>query len=104
MALLLPHKPTLWDLFRFLLFSRFTRTVYLLSFSGFLLENVMRSASEAGQQEKDTNRLYHLIVTIMNIIGRLTRDAEVRTLSENKQVVNFSVAVNDSYKAKNGEK
>jgi single-strand DNA-binding protein len=43
---------------------------------------------------------------IMNIIivGRLTRDVEVRTLSDNKQVVNFSVAVNDSYKNKEGEK
>ena len=39
----------------------------------------------------------------MNIIGRLTRDAEVRTLSNNKQVVNFSVAVNDNYKNKQGE-
>ena len=33
----------------------------------------------------------------MNITGRLTRNAEVRTLSNEKQVVNFSVAVNDSY-------
>jgi single-stranded DNA-binding protein len=43
---------------------------------------------------------------IMNIIivGRLTRDAEVRTLSNDKQVVNFSVAVNDSYKNKQGER
>ncbi|MFT4093245.1 MAG: single-stranded DNA-binding protein [Niabella sp.] len=40
----------------------------------------------------------------MNIIGRLTRDAAVRTLSNNKQVVNFSVAVNDSYKNKQGER
>lgn len=39
----------------------------------------------------------------MNITGRLTRDAEVRTLSNEKQVVNFSVAVNDSYKTKQGE-
>ena len=38
----------------------------------------------------------------MNIIGRLTRDAEVRTLSNEKQVVNFSVATNDSYKNKQG--
>lgn len=29
----------------------------------------------------------------MNITGRLTRDAEVRTLKDNRQVVNFSVAV-----------
>ena len=48
--------------------------------------------------------MYHLKFMIMNIIGRVTRDAEVRTLSENKQVVNFSIAVNDSYKPKNGEK
>lgn len=40
----------------------------------------------------------------MNIIGRVTRDAEVRTLSEDKKVVNFSIAVNDTYKPKNGEK
>ena len=40
----------------------------------------------------------------MDITGRLTADAQVRTLSEGKRVVNFSVAVNDSYKAKNGER
>jgi single-strand DNA-binding protein len=40
----------------------------------------------------------------MDITGRVTADAVVRTLSEGKQVVNFSVAVNDSYKAKNGER
>lgn len=40
----------------------------------------------------------------MNIIGRLTRDAEVRTLVDQRQVVNFSVAVNDSYKSKQGER
>ena len=42
--------------------------------------------------------------TIMNIIGRLTRDAEVRTTSQDKQVVNFSVATNDSYRNKQGER
>ena len=40
----------------------------------------------------------------MNITGRLTRNAEVRTLSNEKQVVNFSVAVNDSYRNKQGER
>ena len=39
----------------------------------------------------------------MNIIGRLTRDAEIRTTSQDKQVVNFSVATNESYKNKQGE-
>lgn len=39
----------------------------------------------------------------MNIIGRLTRDAEVRTTSQDKQVINFSVATNESYKNKQGE-
>lgn len=39
----------------------------------------------------------------MNIIGRLTRDAEVKTLN-NRQVVNFSIATNDSYKNKQGER
>ena len=40
----------------------------------------------------------------MNIIGRLTRDAEVRTTSQEKQVVNFSIAINDSYRNKLGER
>ncbi|MEN9907991.1 MAG: hypothetical protein RLZZ540_1140 [Bacteroidota bacterium] len=40
----------------------------------------------------------------MNIIGRLTRNAEVRTTSQEKQVVNFSVATNDSYRNKQGER
>ena len=40
----------------------------------------------------------------MNIIGRLTRDAEVRSLSNEKQVVNFSIATNESYKNKQGDR
>ncbi|MBN9294272.1 MAG: single-stranded DNA-binding protein [Flavobacteriia bacterium] len=39
----------------------------------------------------------------MNITGRLTRDAEVRTAGNGK-VVSFSVAVNDSYRNRNGER
>ncbi|WP_139423198.1 single-stranded DNA-binding protein [Chryseobacterium mulctrae] len=40
----------------------------------------------------------------MNIIGRITRNAEINTLANSKQVVNFSVAINDSYKKKTGER
>jgi len=40
----------------------------------------------------------------MNIIGRITKDAEVRTIPNGKQVVNFSLAVNDSYRNKQGER
>ncbi len=40
----------------------------------------------------------------MNIIGRLTRDAKVYTTSKDKQVVNFSLAVNDSYRNKQGQR
>jgi single-strand DNA-binding protein len=40
----------------------------------------------------------------MTIIGRLTRDAVVNTLNDDRKVVNFSVAVNDSYKPKDGER
>lgn len=39
----------------------------------------------------------------MNITGRLTRDAEVRSTKQG-EVVNFTVAVNDRYKNKQGEK
>ncbi|WP_417355464.1 single-stranded DNA-binding protein [Flavobacterium sp.] len=40
----------------------------------------------------------------MNIIGRLTGDAQVRTLSNEKQVVNFSLAINDNYRNSKGER
>lgn len=36
----------------------------------------------------------------MEITGRLTADATVATTKTDKQVVNFSIAVNDSYKQK----
>lgn len=38
------------------------------------------------------------------IVGRITRNAEIRQTSNNKQVVNFSVAINDSYTTKQGER
>lgn len=37
----------------------------------------------------------------MEIIGRLTKDAVVAKVGAERQVVNFSIAVNDSYKTKN---
>ncbi|MEZ0183441.1 single-stranded DNA-binding protein [Flavobacterium oncorhynchi] len=36
----------------------------------------------------------------MEITGRLTKDAAVHKVSNDKEVVNFSIAVNDSYKPK----
>ncbi|MBS1918270.1 MAG: single-stranded DNA-binding protein [Bacteroidetes bacterium] len=39
----------------------------------------------------------------MLIIGRITKDAVVKQLKDEKQVVEFSVAVNDYYKPKKGE-
>lgn len=36
----------------------------------------------------------------MEIIARLTKDAEVKTLKDERQVVSFSVAQNDSFKQK----
>lgn len=40
----------------------------------------------------------------MNIIGRITKNAEINTLKNDKQVVNFSLAINDSYRTKQGER
>lgn len=39
----------------------------------------------------------------MTIIGRLTKDAVVNTLEDERKVVNFSIAVNDVYKPRGGE-
>lgn len=38
------------------------------------------------------------------IVGRVTKNAEINILKNDKQVVNFSVAINDSYKNKQGER
>lgn len=40
----------------------------------------------------------------MNIIGRVTKNAQINTLTNSKKVVNFSIAINDSYKSKQGER
>jgi single-strand DNA-binding protein len=37
----------------------------------------------------------------MEITGRITADAKVHKVNSDKQVVNFSIAINDSYKPKN---
>lgn len=37
------------------------------------------------------------------LTGRLTADAKVKTVRGDKQVVDFSIAINDRYKTKNGE-
>ena len=36
----------------------------------------------------------------MEITARLTADAKVNTLKDERQVVNFTIAINDSYKPK----
>jgi single-strand DNA-binding protein len=36
----------------------------------------------------------------MEITGRIVKDATVHKISDDKQVVNFSIAINDSYKPK----
>lgn len=39
----------------------------------------------------------------MEITGRITADARVNETKNNKKVVGFSIAINDSYKTKDGE-
>lgn len=39
----------------------------------------------------------------MEIIARLTADAVVKTTKDDRQVVNFNVAINDSYKPKGSD-
>lgn len=38
----------------------------------------------------------------MTIVGRLTKDAQVNTLVDDRKVVNFSIAVNDTFRTKKG--
>ena len=39
----------------------------------------------------------------MELVGRITKDAVVNQLKDERKVVNFSIAVNDWYKPKNSE-
>ncbi|MDB5199181.1 MAG: single-stranded DNA-binding protein [Chitinophagaceae bacterium] len=39
----------------------------------------------------------------MELVGRITKDAVVNQLKDERKVVSFSIAVNDYYKPKNGE-
>ena len=39
----------------------------------------------------------------MELVGRLTADAKVSTVKDERKVVNFSIAINDSYKPKGSE-
>jgi len=39
----------------------------------------------------------------MELVGRLTADAKVSILKNEGKVVNFSIAINDSYKPKGSE-
>lgn len=48
--------------------------------------------------------IHNLNLTVMVLIGRVTKDAEVRTLKDERKVVNFNVAVNDGYKDKKSDK
>jgi single-strand DNA-binding protein len=40
----------------------------------------------------------------MTIIGRIVRDALVNTLKDDRKVINFSIAINETYKPKGGER
>ena len=40
----------------------------------------------------------------VQLIGRLGQDPEIRTFDDGKKVANFSLATDDSYKDKNGQK
>lgn len=39
----------------------------------------------------------------MVLIGRITKDAVIKTLKDERQVVNFTIAINDYYKPKGAE-
>src|SRR5678809_653647 len=39
----------------------------------------------------------------MELVGRLTANAKVSTVKDDRKVVNFSIAINDSYKPKGSE-
>ena len=45
----------------------------------------------------------HLKCCIMEILGRITKDAVTAKVSNDREVVNFSIAINDSYRPKGAD-
>lgn len=45
----------------------------------------------------------HLIFYIMEISGRITKDAVTAKVSNDREVINFSIAINDSYRPKGSD-
>ena len=64
-------------------------------------KQLLLSLPDKGSQNQMFNTQKH---KIMNIIGRLTKDATVKTLDSQKQVVNFSIATDQSYKNRKGDR
>jgi single-strand DNA-binding protein len=52
------------------------------------------------QRAKNSLKKQH----VMEITGRIVADAEVRTTKTDKKVTGFTIAINDSYRPKNGER
>ena len=109
MVLFVPHKPPCGTYSVSFWFPALPALFICFLFSGFSFGKMICEAKRSNPQletrEANVTKFQTFKTgTIMNITGRLTKDAEVRTTSTGKQVVNFSVAVNDSYKNKQGER
>src|SRR5258708_7406316 len=50
------------------------------------------------------NYLFTIKSTVMMFVGRITKDAVVNQLKDERKVVNFTIALNDFYKPKGSEK
>jgi single-strand DNA-binding protein len=65
-------------------------------FPVFLLKNTISEGD-------GDNIINHLKITVMELVGRITKDAQVHQTKNGKDVVNFSIAINDNYKPKESE-
>jgi single-strand DNA-binding protein len=54
-----------------------------------------------GLTGENNSLIFYLKTAIMEIVGRLTADAVVKTVQGDKKVVEFSLAVNDSFRSGN---
>jgi single-strand DNA-binding protein len=97
-GLLVTHKPTLAGLIPFPFGFHILPALFVCC----LFARFFFREKKYGKQA-ELVKVRHQNKNIMNIIGRITRDARVSTLSGGKQVVNFSVATNNRYRNKQGE-
>jgi single-strand DNA-binding protein len=86
---------------RFGVLPFYAATFHAFFFPVFLLQNIF--FHRLREYETVNNFLFILKSTVMELTGRLTADATLKTTKNGRKVVHFTIAINDRYKPKKSD-